>query len=198
MPNQSTVEEYLEQHPEWHDELVKLRSILQGTRLEETVKWGAPTYTYRGKNVVGLAAFKRYVGLWFHQGALLADERGVLINAQEGKTKALRQWRFSSLREIKVTWVRAYVAEATALAEAGRELAPAKPSKRPAAVPPELEAAFKQHPKARTAFAKLTPGRQREYADYVAAAKREATRTGRAAKVVARIESGSGLNDRYR
>jgi uncharacterized protein YdeI (YjbR/CyaY-like superfamily) len=39
---------------------------------------------------VGIGGFKSYFGLWFHQGALLTDKAGVLINAQEGRTKALR------------------------------------------------------------------------------------------------------------
>ena len=56
-------------------ELLKLRNILLSCGLEETVKWGAPTYTFAGKNVAGLASFKSYVGLWFHQGALLKDEK---------------------------------------------------------------------------------------------------------------------------
>jgi uncharacterized protein YdeI (YjbR/CyaY-like superfamily) len=48
--------------------------------------------------VVGIGSFKSYFGLWFHQGALLSDDENVLINAQEGKTKALRQWRHSGFQ----------------------------------------------------------------------------------------------------
>ena len=69
--------------------------------LEETVKWGGPVYVADGKNIVGLGAFKSYFALWFFQGALLADQEKVLVNAQEGRTKALRQWRFENKREIK-------------------------------------------------------------------------------------------------
>ncbi len=93
-----TVDDYIEAAEPWQDELIRLRKILRSTDLEETVKWGAPCYTHDGKNVVGMASFKSYVGLWFHQGALLGDKKKVLINAQEGKTKALRQWRFRRRR----------------------------------------------------------------------------------------------------
>ena len=80
-----SVDAYIERNPQWAAALKKLRKILNATELEETVKWGGPCYTYEGKNVVGLGSFKSYVGLWFHQGALLKDEAKVLINAQEGK-----------------------------------------------------------------------------------------------------------------
>ena len=76
------VTQYIEKKDEWKNELSTLRAILNTTDLEETIKWGAPFYTYKGKNVVGLSGFKNYFGLWFIQGALLNDDANVLINAQ--------------------------------------------------------------------------------------------------------------------
>ena len=120
MPGKKTVEQYIDNADQWRDELMQLRRILTSTRLEESVKWGAPCYTFGGKNVVGIGAFKSYVGLWFFQGALLSDPDGVLINAQTGKTKAMRQWRFTSAREIKTRAIRTYVTEAIELAARGQ------------------------------------------------------------------------------
>ena len=37
-----TVDDYIAAAKYWPDELIKLRSILKQTGLEETVKWGAP------------------------------------------------------------------------------------------------------------------------------------------------------------
>lgn len=112
MKRAESVDEYIDFAENWKDELIRLRKILNSTELEETVKWGAPCYTADGKNIVGLGAYKSYCGLWFLQGALLADKRKVLINAQEGKTKALRQWRFQSSSEIDARLIKAYVKEA--------------------------------------------------------------------------------------
>ena len=84
---------WLEKHQQWQAHLTKLRDILLSTELTETVKWGSPTYTLEGKNVISLAAFKNHCGLWFHQGVFLKDAGKKLVNAQDGKTKALRQWR---------------------------------------------------------------------------------------------------------
>ncbi len=85
------VDGYIERQGQWQSQLRILRTILLQAKLNETVKWGGPCYTFDRKNVVGLGAFRSYVGLWFFQGVLLKDERQVLINAQSGRTKAQRQ-----------------------------------------------------------------------------------------------------------
>lgn len=198
MKRPKDVDAYIAGHPEDAAALEKLRGVLLATELEECIKWGAPCYTIDGKNVVGLAAFKSYVGLWFHQGVFLEDPHGVLVNAQEGKTKALREWRFHSLREIKVTQVRAYVREAIAKQREGKSMPPAVPSQAEVLLPDELEQGFAQHKRAAAAFDKLTPGRQREYAKYVAEAKRSETRSRRVTKILPMIEAGVGLHDKYR
>lgn len=196
MNGAKSVEEYVAQHPEWEAALTKLRAVLLATELEETVKWGAPCYTLDGKNVVGIGAFKAYAGLWFHQGALLSDPDGVLINANEGKTRGLRQWRFASGQPIKVARVKAYLSEAIANQRAGKQILPDR--SKPVVVPPELTAALKQRATSRKAFDALTPGKRREYADYIAEAKREATKQSRIEKILPMIEAGVGLHDKYR
>ena len=196
MQRHKTVDDYVDNAESWQDELNKLRSILNTTSLDETVKWGGPCYTHNGKNVVGLGAFKSYVGLWFYQGALLEDTDGVLINAQSGKTRALRQWRFKSMKDIKVRAIKAYVAEAVALAAAGKEIKPDRG--KPVTLPEELKSALAKKKRTAAAYEKLTKGRQREYADYIAGAKRADTKAKRLAKVLPMIAAGKGLNDKYR
>ncbi|MEM7168163.1 MAG: DUF1801 domain-containing protein [Planctomycetota bacterium] len=196
MRGTKTVDEYIAKEELWQPELTRLREILNSTELEETVKWGAPCYTLDGKLVVGIAGFKNYFALWFHQGALLADPEKVLINAQEGRTKALRQWRFESKKDIKVRTIKAYVKESIELQRAGKKITADR--NKPLVVPPQLRAAFKKNATAKTSFATLTKGKQREYADYIAEAKREETKEKRLAKILPMITAGKGLNDKYR
>ncbi len=196
MKRHETVDQFIAATKAWRKELTELRSILRSTPLEETVKWGAPVYTCDGKNVAGIGAFKSYFGLWFFQGALLADRKKVLINAQEGKTKALRQLRFQSIDEIDRKLIRAYVKEAVGLVKQGIEIKPSR--NKPVTVPAELQAAFRKKGKARKSFEKMTLGKRREYAEYIASAKREETRQKRIDKILPMIESGVGLNDKYR
>ncbi len=196
MQRYETVDEFIENAEHWQEELIRLREILQSTKLVETVKWGGPCYTHNGKMLVGLGGFKSYFGLWFHQGALLSDPEKVLINVQEGKTKALRQWRFQSKKDIKARLIKAYVKEAIELQEAGKEIKADR--SKPFVVPPELAAAFKKNKKAKAAFDELTKGRQREYADYIADAKREETKLKRLEKILPMLAAGVGLHDKYR
>ena len=177
-------------------ELRRLRKIVNSTPLIETLKWSFPCYTHNGKNVLGLGSFKSYFGIWFFQGALLADPESVLQNAQEGKTAAMRQWRMSSSKDIKTRVIKAYIKEAIALVEEGKEVKPRQ--KKSLVMPDLLTAAFKKNKRAKTAFGNLTPGRQREYADHVSEAKREETKVKRIAKIIPMIIAGKSLHDKYK
>ena len=196
MKRANSVDDYIKTSDNWQDELVQLRGILAATGLVEEVKWGAPCYTSNGKNVVGIGAFKSYFGLWFFQGALLRDDQKVLVNAQEGKTKALRQWRMQSAKEIKPAIIKRYVKEATKLVKDGKSIGPVK--KKPVLVPAELTKALQKDKSTEKIFNSLTPGRQREYAEYISEAKREEIKQSRIAKILPLIKAGIGLNDKYR
>ncbi|MDH3336592.1 MAG: DUF1801 domain-containing protein [Gammaproteobacteria bacterium] len=115
MKRHKTVDDYISNNTLWPDELKRLREILLSTGLNEEVKWGMPCYTHDGQNIVGIGAFKFYFGLWFFKGAAIKDEQRVLINAQPGKTKDLRQWRMTSPRDIKPSVIKRYVKEAMQL-----------------------------------------------------------------------------------
>ena len=109
-----SVEQYIVKQEQWIRELEFLRKTLLNAGTQETLKWGIPVYVVEGKNVIGLAAFKNYAGIWFFQGALLKDESNILVNAQDGKTKAMRQIRFSNFEDLnqKASVVEEYIKEA--------------------------------------------------------------------------------------
>jgi uncharacterized protein YdeI (YjbR/CyaY-like superfamily) len=191
-----SVDEYIANVSRWHNELKRLREILLSTGLTEEVKWGSPCYTARGRNVVGMAAFKSYFGLWFFQGALLTDNRQVLINAQPGKTRALRQWRMMSAREIQARTIKRYVKEAVKIAGQGRRVAVER--KQTLVVPAELRRALEENKIAGENFDKLKPGQRRAYAEYIAEAKRNDTKLRRLEEILPMISAGAGPNDKYR
>ena len=97
---------------QWTDELAVLKGIIQKSGLECETKWGAEVFTFQGKNVISYGGFKHYFALWFYKGVFLKDESKKLINAQKGKTKALRQWRFTAANEIDEKLIMAYIREA--------------------------------------------------------------------------------------
>lgn len=190
------VDAYIEKHSQWGQQLEALRAVFQKTELEEEVKWGSPTYTLNGKLVAGMAAFKNHYALWFHQGVFLKDPHKKLINAQEGTTRALRQWRFERNDQIDANIVLDYLQKSIENCLAGKEIKPQR--KKGVDIPPFLKSAFGKNKAFKTAFEKLTPGKQREYAAYIADAKRETTKRSRLDKMVPMVLDGLGLNDKYK
>lgn len=191
------VTEYINKQDFWKEELVLLRSILNELSLVEDIKWGIPAYIFQDKNILGMSAFKNYVGLWFHQGVFLKDKANLLINAQENKTKALRQMRFSSIDEIDQKLVKNYVLEAIENCKAGKEIKPIRNTK-PVILPSELKLVLNSNKALEDAFYKLTLSKQREYAEYISTAKRENTKNIRIEKIIPLIKGGKALNDKYK
>lgn len=198
MKKAGSVEAYIASGGDWKEALALLRELLKSTRLEETIKWGMPVYTLNNKNVAGFSAFKSWTGIWFFQGVFLKDETGVLINAQEGTTKGLRQWRFKSASEIRdqQDTILVYLEEAIRNQEQGREIKPDR--NKPLEIPVELERAFSQDPALKDSFDTLSLSKKREYAEHVGSAKREETRQDRLEKIIPMILEGIGLSDKYR
>ncbi len=191
-----TVDEFILNAKYGKEILLVLRNILKSSELNETVKWGMPVYTFQDKNIVGFSSFKFYTGLWFYQGAFLKDEAGVLINAQENTTKAMRQWRFNSVEELDEKLILQYIHESIQNQKMGLELKPDR--NKPIRIPDELKEAFAENRQLENCFKQFTTGRQREFADYVSSAKQEETRKSRVQKIIPLIRENIGLNDKYR
>jgi uncharacterized protein YdeI (YjbR/CyaY-like superfamily) len=196
-----SVEEYIKNHSQYNASLSKLRSIIRKTELEETIKWNMPTYCLNGKNVLGIGAFKTHFCLWFHNGVFLKDQDKLLINAQENKTKALRQMRFKSIEDINEAAVLVYVKEAIKNQRAGKYLSPKKVTKKvtkKVVITKELKSVLDANKTLLNSFKNLTPGKQREYCEYIDTAKQEATKQKRLEKIIPLIFKGVGLHDKYK
>lgn len=180
----------------WREEVALIKSIIQKSGLRETIKWGTEVYTHNGKNVVGVVGFKNHFTLWFYNGVFLQDNHRVLISAQDGKTKALRQWRFTSMDEIDEKLILEYIREAIRNEEAGRVWKPQK--SKPADVPGILQNAIDKNQKLKKAFSKLPPYKQKEYIEHIDSAKREGTKQSRLEKIKPMILHGVGLHDKYK
>jgi len=197
MKKVNSVEEYIETNSHFSEALVVLRDLINTTGLNESVKWSAPVYDLNGKNVVGIGSFKHHFGIWFFNGVFLKDEHKLLINAQENKTKALRQMRFKSINDIDKNLVLAYIKEAIENQKLGKEIKPIRNTKA-LVIPEELNQVLKAQSDLNDSFKALTPGKQREYCSYIADAKREATKLTRIEKIIPMILNGVGLHDKYK
>lgn len=179
----------------WEVELSLLQSIIDKTELTQTTKWGGPVYVYEKKNVIGVGGFKDYFALWFFNGVFLKDEQKKLLNAQEDKTKSLRQWRFTSKEEINEKVILEYIAEAIENEKQGKII---KTSKKETIVSELLEKEMSQNSALAAAFQKFSPYKQYEFLEYIETAKQEKTKLSRIEKVIPMILGNIGLNDKYR
>lgn len=197
MKGAKNAEEFILENQLWQKELITLREIFLSAGLTETIKWGIPVYTNGSDNVAGMAAFMSYVEIWFYQGALLDDKDGKLIVAQEGITKALRQWRFESFEEIENEreQILAFVKESVENFAMGKIIKPSRGND--LELPEDLKEKLDTDPTLRLAFENMTLSRRRDFVEHISTAKREDTRNARLEKIIPMILRGEGLNDKY-
>ena len=75
LQKRKTADDYYREPSQWENILTILIEIVLNTELQETVKWGMPTCTLGGKNVIGIGAYKSYSGIWFFNGVFLMTSR---------------------------------------------------------------------------------------------------------------------------
>jgi uncharacterized protein YdeI (YjbR/CyaY-like superfamily) len=174
--------------------LVHVRKLMHKgcPRIEETIKWGVPTFEREGI-VAMMAAFRKHVAFGFWSEKLIRERLGADADRVFPKDAKLGMGgrRYLAKPELPsdAVIVRA-VKLAVALNEAG-ERPKRAPKKKPAPkAPPYLAAALRKNAKARATFAGLTPGQQREYVDWLVEAKQPATRERRLAQAIEWLAAG--------
>jgi uncharacterized protein YdeI (YjbR/CyaY-like superfamily) len=178
----------------WREEFEALRTIALDCGLTEELKWYQPCYTLQGKNIVLMHGFKEYCALLFFKGVLLRDPKGILIQQTEN-VQAGRQIRFTSVQQIvkMKPILKSYIQEAIEVEKSGAKVKLKKTSEYKA--PEEFQKKLKESPALKTAFAALTPGRQRGYLYYFSQPKQSKTREARVEKYMQQIFNGKGLDD---
>lgn len=178
----------------WPKELALLRSVALACGLTEELKWKVPCYTTDGRNVLLITALKEHASINFFKGALLKDSHKILTKPGEN-CQATRVIRFTTAAEVrKLTPVlKEYINEAIQIEKSGLKVD--FKAKEELVLPEELEAKFRELPALRSAWERLTPGRQRGYVLHFSAAKQSQTRVTRIEKSSPAILEGRGLHD---
>lgn len=196
MDIEEKIEAYYSKTQKFKEGIAQLREIALKTELVETLKWGSPVYTINNKNVLGILAFKNHFGIWFFNGVFLSDPRGVLENAQEGKTKSMRHWKFKAESDMDKVAVLSYIEEAIANQKKGLEIKPSP--KTEIVIPKLLKDVLLENTRLNAQFNTLTPYKQRDYCEYITEAKQQKTKESRLEKIIPMISKGIGLNDKYK
>lgn len=176
--------------------LSHLRAVVHSAcpEAEETLKWEAPSFTYRGKILCGMAAFKQHAAFGFWQGAQVTGDGA---EAEEGMGQFGRLTKLSDLpgkRELA-----GYIRQAMALIDSGTKRAPTKAAAPRATleVPDDLASALKKNAQARATFDGFAPGYRRDYIEWITEAKREDTRQRRLQQTVEWLAEGKPRNWKY-
>ena len=185
---------YFDEAKRWKIELLLLRSIVLECGLTEELKWKQPCYTFQGKNICLIGSFKGFSALLFFKGALLDNSHKLLVKAGEN-SQAGRQIRFTNPTEIKeqIAIIKAVIFEAIEVEKAGLKIE--SNIKNELILVDEFTSILNQNTDLKTAFKKLTPGRQKAYNLFFSAAKQSKTRIDRIEKYTQRILDGKGIND---
>jgi uncharacterized protein YdeI (YjbR/CyaY-like superfamily) len=189
------VDGFLRKAKQWRAEMEKLRAIILDPRLTEDLKWGKPCYTFQKSNLFIIIPLKETCALMFCKGALLKDANGILLKPGEN-TQAGRWVKFTALGEITrmEPILKSYIDEAIDAEKAGLKVQFKKSAD--FKIPEEFQNKMDEIPDLKTAFAALTPGRQRAYSLHFSAPKQSKTRESRVEKCLRQIFNGKGLNDR--
>jgi uncharacterized protein YdeI (YjbR/CyaY-like superfamily) len=156
--------------------------------IEEGMKWSVPTYLRNGKIILGTAAFKAHAIVNFWRGQELGFETKDGAMGQLGKLTSVDQLP-SDLDEMIVK------AAALSSAPAPRKT---KHAPRPTVeMHPEFDAALAGAPKAKATLDAFPPSARRDYFEWIAEAKQDATRRKRIATAVEWLGEGKRRNWKY-
>jgi uncharacterized protein YdeI (YjbR/CyaY-like superfamily) len=158
--------------------------------IEEGIKWGMPSFSYKGKPLAGMAAFKAHATLGFWR-------RGE--GEVEAKKGAMGDFgRITSLADLPDgAGLAARVQEAMAQIDAGAKTVRTKTVKAEIAMPEDLAAALAANLTAQATFDGFPPGCRREYLEWITEAKRPETRAKRVDQAVAWMAEGKRRNWKY-
>jgi len=156
---------------------------------DEAIKWGMPSFLFQGRILATMAAFKQHCAFGFARGKEVVKEAEGGAMGDFGRISTLAD--LPGKREFG-----AMVKQAMALAAAPAKRQPAV-RKPPPEVPAALVAALKANAQARQGFESLAPGQQREYCDWIAEAKQEATRDRRLAQAIEWLAEGKTRHWKY-
>ena len=179
--------------------LIQIRRVVHANcaEIEETMKWGMPSFTYEGI-LCGMAAFKAHATFGFWHKGMNQELPKEFLKLERGMGQFGRMTSVNDLPDDK-TFAKLIV-RAMKLNEEKQFAVPApKPKKKsaPPKVPADLIAALKKNKKAKEAFEKFSYSHKKEYIEWITEAKREETRLKRLETTIQWLTSGKSRNWKY-
>jgi len=181
--------------------LAHLRKLVHQAcpRITESVKWGMPFFIQQNVILCNMAAFKQHCAFGFWGSEM---HKTLAKDGRKSSQAMGTLGRITAMKDLPPDKVLlAYLRQAAELVESGERTKSldrrAKRKPKPLVLPAELSAALKKNKLAAKAFAGFSPSRQREYAEWIAEAKRAETKQLRLTQAINWIAQGKSRNWKY-
>lgn len=145
----------------------------------EAIKWGFPHFTYKGRNLCYMSAFKSHCAFGFWEGIAIKDDDKIL--EKSNRTAMGQLGRITSLSELPdddkmIELIR----NGMSIIDSGKDKV-AKPKSKATekSVPSDFQKALKSSKEATKHFNLFSISKRNEYIDWIEEAKTEATRNKR-------------------
>lgn len=195
-------ESYIQQSPEYAQPILeKIREWVQLAcpEAKEQLKWSFPHFTYKGSSLCYMAAFKHHCAFGFWLAEYMQDPTGIFnLNPKENAMGNFG--KIKSLDDLPPQQhIIHYVYEAMELIEMGVKIQKPNPPKdsSPLVLHDEFKSALDMHDTAKSQFEQMTASCQKEYAQWIAEAKRPETRKKRIENAIAWISLGKRRDWKY-
>jgi uncharacterized protein YdeI (YjbR/CyaY-like superfamily) len=173
-------------------EKVRARVHAAVPEAEEAIKWGMPAYLADGKILLITAAFKGHAALNFWRGQELESTHATVgAMGQFGTIKSVDELPSDGELDRLIREAAELAKNAPAPRKAKHE------PKAPAAMHADFAAALDEAPKAKAALEGFSPSARRDYLDWIADAKQDATRQKRIASAIEWLSEGKRRNWKY-
>jgi uncharacterized protein YdeI (YjbR/CyaY-like superfamily) len=178
--------------------LERLRTLVLAAcpEAQQTLKWGMPTFVYKGKILCNMAAFKAHATFGFWHGVLVTGGTGSRMSAMGdlGKITSLDQLPDQAT-------MAAWVVKAKQLIDDGVKPphveGRGKHPKPEIAMVPAFQSALDASPAAKAGYDAFPPSCRREYLEWIVEAKRDETRDKRIAQAIGWLAEGKKRNWKY-
>jgi uncharacterized protein YdeI (YjbR/CyaY-like superfamily) len=198
------IDAYIEKAQPFAKPILKhLRKLVhQGCpEVTETVKWGMPSFDYKGP-FCSMASFKQHAVFGFWKFKLIKDPKNYLGNIKADGGEAMgNMGRITSLKDLPPdSVILGFIKQAIKLNDDDVKME--KTVKNPATsknttAPADFMAALKKNKKAIAVWTDWTPGKKKEYVQWIVEAKSDETRASRIQKAVEWISERKIRNWKY-
>ncbi|MBC8145102.1 MAG: YdeI/OmpD-associated family protein [bacterium] len=193
------IDKYIDKSAEFAQPILNhIRDIVHAAcpDVEETMKWSFPHFDYKGEMMCSMASFKGHCAFGFWKGTLiLGDDKDGSAMGQFGRITSVKE--LPAKREMT-----SYIKKAMKLNDEGvkdptRAKATTTTTTTAIKTPAALATALKKNKKAQKEFDAFTPGKRKEYNEWIADAKSDATRDRRIEQAIEWIAEGKSRNWKY-